>query len=79
MSRKRTPEQTVTPAPLTPTFTAYLDSDEAAQILHVGPVQVARYIRNGGLRASRVGRKWLIAADDLHQFIHRKPFKAATA
>ena len=47
----------------------YLDSREAAHILHLRPERVAAYIASGLLPASKVGRKYLIRKDAVLAFI----------
>ena len=42
---------------------------EASEVLHVSVQTVIRYIRHGRLRASRIGKNYLIEAGDLESFI----------
>lgn len=48
---------------------------EAAEILHVTPQTLARYITRGELRASRIGKAYIIEAESLETFIRVKAVK----
>lgn len=50
---------------------------EAAEILHVTPQTLARYITRGELRASRIGKAYIIEAESLETFIRAAEVKAA--
>lgn len=45
-----------------------LTTQDAAARLGITPGLVAKYIRQGRLRATRFGRDWKIEAEDLEQF-----------
>jgi excisionase family DNA binding protein len=69
----RTQTSTTFNLPPLPTISPeYLDSDQAADILRVGRVQIGRYVRDGGLKASKIGKRWLIARADLDSFVAQK-------
>lgn len=55
---------------MSPTDT-YLTVAEVAHICHATDATVTRWIRQGKLRASKVGR-WLVAQSDLTDFIERQ-------
>ena len=50
----------------------WLTSSEAAEFLHVGERAVGKYVGSGQLKASWVGRRWLIALRDAEAFIRSK-------
>jgi excisionase family DNA binding protein len=50
----------------------WLDVFESARYLHVSPQQVRRYLHDGDLRASRVGKGFLLDRADLDQFVLRR-------
>ena len=69
MTRKITttsPTFTVPPLPAPPP--EYLTRNEAGELLRVGERQVTLYIR-AGLKAARIGKKWLINRADLDDFV----------
>ncbi|QQE77212.1 helix-turn-helix domain-containing protein [Alicyclobacillus sp. SO9] len=43
--------------------------DQFAQVLHMHPRTVRRYIREGQLRATKVGREWRIRKEDADMFM----------
>ena len=58
-----------TPPLPTPQSVQYLTTSEVGQILHVSERIVGLYIRSQGLKAARVGKRWLITADEINRFI----------
>lgn len=56
-----------------------LDTREAAERLHVGVRQVREYVRDGRLRARKVGRSYLIDSRDLLRFVDGSPLAGSTA
>lgn len=54
---------------------------KAAQLLNMHPKTIRRYIKEGKLKANKIGKSWLIRGHDLSTFIEGvQPFKrAATA
>ena len=53
------------------TQTEWLTAQEVAALLFVQPRQVGKYIEDG-LRASRVGKRWLVDRSDLDEFIRSR-------
>jgi excisionase family DNA binding protein len=52
----------------------YLTTTQAAIILGVSPTRVTVFIREGRLKAERVGQAWLIHKSDLEEFAkHPRP------
>jgi excisionase family DNA binding protein len=51
----------------------YITTNEAASRLGVSPQRVAILIRDGRLKAEKVGGMWLIKPKDLKPVLHRKP------
>jgi excisionase family DNA binding protein len=47
----------------------YLTTDEIAEALRVHKVTVVRWIREGKLKAKKVGRRWLIKESDYLIFV----------
>lgn len=43
---------------------------QAAEILTLHPKTVRRFIRDGRIRANKVGREWRIRREDLREFAH---------
>jgi excisionase family DNA binding protein len=52
--------------------TKYLTADDVAQTLKSTTDAVYGFIKNGGLPAHRVGRRWLIAAADLDAWMRSR-------
>jgi excisionase family DNA binding protein len=46
----------------------YFTSEQAAKLLNIHPKTVQRYIREGRLKANKVGKSWLITGHDLSVF-----------
>jgi excisionase family DNA binding protein len=46
----------------------YYTSEQAAKLLSIHPKTVHRYIREGKLKANKVGKSWLITGHDLSVF-----------
>jgi excisionase family DNA binding protein len=57
-----------------PTQTEWLTAQEVAKLLYVEPRQVGKYI-DAGLKASRVGKRWLIDRADLDAFVRSRVTK----
>lgn len=59
------------PSPLTtsPPTTTYLTASEAAAILRVSRHTVLLLLRDGGIKATKPGKRWLIAQDDLDAYL----------
>lgn len=53
------------------TTTAY-DVKETAELLHVSPQTVKKYIREGKLRAQRVGLPYYVTEDTLKEFLNNE-------
>lgn len=53
---------------MTATATLHTTS-EVAELLRTSQRQVTIWCANGSLRASKMGRQWLISPDDLAEFI----------
>jgi excisionase family DNA binding protein len=52
---------------------AMLKTREVAKILSVKPRTVAKWIRNGDLKAVKVGTNWRVRREDLDDFIASRP------
>lgn len=50
---------------------------EAAEVLHVTAQTVITYINNGTLRASKVGKGYIIPAESLEEFLRAREVKPA--
>jgi len=50
----------------------YLTTKEAAKILGVLPRQVTRLIGAGKIKASKIGRDWIINEKDLNDYLDRR-------
>lgn len=53
------------------TTTAY-DVKETAELLHVSPQTVKKYIREGKLRAQRVGLPYYVTEETLKEFLNNE-------
>ena len=51
----------------------YLTPDEVAEQLHRNPELVRRWIREGRLRAEKVGRSWAVLERELERFQRSEP------
>ncbi len=49
----------------------YMDTKEAAEILLLSPFTIRKFIRNGKLTASKVGKSFLISEDEIEAFVKR--------
>jgi excisionase family DNA binding protein len=47
--------------------------EEVQAILRVSKTGISALLHSGELRAIRVGRKWLIPASAIHDFLNRQP------
>lgn len=47
---------------------AYYSAEQIAQILHIHPKTVQRYIREGRLRAAKIGKSWRVSGHDFSVF-----------
>ena len=56
----------------------FLTVREAAEVLHVKAGEVRIYCAEGRLKASKPGRTWLIAEDDLYAYIEAHSNQAAS-
>jgi len=45
--------------------------NEAAALLHVAPLTLERWLREGKIVGVKVGRKWCVADSDLQAFIEK--------
>lgn len=52
------------------------DTAQVAEILHVTPQTVTLYIRAKVLPASKVGKRWLVAEDDLARYLSERGARA---
>lgn len=46
----------------------YYTAEQAAKLLNIHPKTIQRYIREGRLRANKIGKSWLITGHDLSVF-----------
>jgi len=60
------------PIPNAVSPTQWLTASETAELLLVKEKIVGLYIRDKGLKASRVGKRWLIDRNDLDAFIRSR-------
>ena len=51
----------------------YLTPDRVAERLHRNPELVRRWIREGRLRAEKVGRSWAVPERELERFQRSEP------
>ena len=47
----------------------HLTTEEIAEALRVHKVTIVRWIREGKLKAKKVGRRWLVNVDDYNGFV----------
>ena len=47
----------------------YYSVEQVAQMLHMHPKTIQRYIREGRLRAAKIGKSWHISGHDLSSFV----------
>lgn len=52
-------------------MTSYLTTQEAAKILRLKPSTIQKYVRDGVLKANKVGRQYLIDRVELERFMAR--------
>ena len=71
--------QTCLMPPLPPIATEYVSTEEAGELLRVGPRVVARYIRSGALRGAKIGKAWLVNRADVCAFIESKMTQTVAA
>jgi len=50
-------------------YVEYLTAAQAAEILHVTPWRITEACRNRTLKASKIGKAWLIAPADLAAYV----------
>jgi excisionase family DNA binding protein len=43
--------------------------EEAAELLHVSPVTLGKWLRAGKITGTKIGKKWAVAESDLQAFI----------
>ena len=58
---------------------ALLTVAEVADIMRIGPWQVATWCREGKLRASKPGKAWLITPDAVEEFLAAHSNEAAAS
>jgi len=61
----------------TPGFKQYLTIKEAADLARLAPPTIRLYIRKGGLRAHKVGRRVIIKREELIAFLEQRQVKGA--
>jgi excisionase family DNA binding protein len=47
---------------------SYYTVDQIAELLHIHPKTIQRYIREGKLPASKIGKSWRVSGHDLSRF-----------
>ena len=60
-----------------PDFKPYLTIKEAADLARLAPPTIRLYIRKGGLRAHKVGRRVIIKREELIAFLEQRQVKGA--
>jgi len=50
----------------------FYSTEEIAQMLKVGVIQVRRWLASGKLGGTRVGKRWLVTPQELDEFIRTK-------
>jgi excisionase family DNA binding protein len=56
----------------------YFTVEQIAELLAIHPKTIQRYIREGRLRASKIGKSWRVTGHDLSLFVEHNP-EAASA
>lgn len=54
----------------------YYTVDEISNMLNIHPKTIQRYIREGKLRAAKIGKSWRITGHDLSTFIENDSYKS---
>lgn len=57
----------------------YYTVDQISNMLNMHPKTIQRYIREGKLRATKIGKGWRIAGHDLSTFINSDSYEAPTS
>jgi len=57
----------------------YYTVEQIAEMLTIHPKTVQRYIREGRLRATKIGKSWRVTGHDLSLFVEHNPEEASTA
>lgn len=52
------------------------NSKQASEILNLSPLTITNLVRQGKLKASKVGREWIFTADDLKAYQEKKTAQA---
>ena len=55
----------------------HLTTEEIAEALRVHKVTIVRWIREGKLKAKKVGRRWLVNVDDYNVFVESNPLSSS--
>jgi excisionase family DNA binding protein len=55
----------------------YYTVEQVSEMLHIHPKTIQRYIREGKLAASKIGKSWRITGHDLSVFMEGSPKKPA--
>jgi excisionase family DNA binding protein len=57
----------------------HLTTEEIAEALRVHKVTIVRWIREGKLKAKKVGRRWLVNVNDYNEFVDRNSLEDTCA
>ncbi len=56
--------------------TNLFNSHQAAEILNLSPLTITNLVRQGKLKAAKVGREWIFTAEDIKAYQENKTAKA---
>lgn len=51
------------------------DSKQASQILNLSPLTITKLVRDGKLKAFKIGREWIFTSEDLKSYLANKANK----